>query len=124
MPPSETGPAQPRRPWRAVVVATAAVLALLSFYQVVSEDAMIFAVAALLYAGGAMVIGQGRPLGYALTALPSAVLVVVGGWALLTQGLSPGGYAATADFLVAVLGLPLAALNLLGVARELGDRTT
>jgi apolipoprotein N-acyltransferase len=118
----ETRERHARRPWRAVAVATAAVLALLSFSQVVGAGALLYAIAALLYAAGALAIGQGRVAGFLVVALPSAALVLTQAWTLIGRGVDPVAYSSAADFLLAVLGLPLAALNLIAAVRELGAR--
>jgi hypothetical protein len=119
---AERETAHDRRPWPAVAVGTAVVLALLAFYQVVSQEAPMFALAALLYAAGAMLLAHRRSLGLGLMAVPSLFLLVAQGLVLLDRGVLPGAYDAPADFVVAVAATPLAALNLVAATLLVATR--
>ena len=91
-----------------VVVGTAVTMFVLCVTKVVFVGAIVFGVFALLYAVAAVLTGRGSTVGPWIALPPSVLLVVAEGQILLDLGVRPSAYSPASDFLIVVLGVPVA----------------
>lgn len=111
-----------KSPWVLVLVASAIAMIALTLTKVIFVGAVVFALFAVLYAAGAILTVRRRAAGPIMTLLPSLILIVAEGRILFTLGVRPAAYSPATDFLITVVGVPVALVCLIAAVLVLVQR--
>ena len=102
------------------LVAVAAVLAALMLLKFVVSKPIMFLLLAVLFGTAAFLVHRGRAPGRWLLLVLCVVTSIVFGAHLFDKGFDPGAYQNNADYILVLLGFPLAAVG--AVMTALGIR--